>query len=446
MEDLSIDYFAALSACPHEEIEQLLLLPELDERNSSNVSTDQALQYLNAIVTLSPAFQESNTVPAASAASSLAEKISEAQTTKQSSKLFTNIRNAVSILAPSARHEISFSGILPKLNSISNNPHAQVEFLQCCILASQYRYARKTFDSLFGLGHVPGDSSNSKNTELYLRYHYLRGIIYYNCDEITSAVTEWNICISAPSHAMSHIILKAWKKMVLAKCFMTQFDDEEEMKMAKKDLKDHILSFPTGTSTAISKFLNGGTSKGKDVEEYKKLVGKFVQNELDSFLKVSTSTNGADTKLINLLQEDEHMGMVKRLVPVMLWRKFRNVSKIYTSIPWEKLAKVLGVGQNECVEFLMEAAMKQSLDGSCLEFRAPVEFTLDDEEGIVYFDVKEKEQDLEGRIENCMKLAQRVQDLDVALVSSSKYQMKLQKNCSEEKRATEPSRSVVELS
>lgn len=233
--------------------------------------------------------------------------------------------------------------------------------------------------------------------------------------------------------------------MILAKCLMSQYDDEEEM--ATNNLKDFILSLPNGTSTAITRYFNGGTSDVKDVEEYKKLVGKFVQNELNSFLKISASSdNAVGSKLFSLLQEDGHMGMVKRLMPVMRWRKFRSISKIYTSIPWEKLARVLGLGQNRCMEFLMEAAIKQSSGGSCQRYRAPVDFTLDDEEGIVYFDAEEKEQDLEGRIEKCMSLAKRVKALDVALVSSSKYQINVRKKSREEKRETEPSRSVVEIS
>jgi len=86
MESLSGEYFGALylacplvlepstqhvpwKKCPLEEIDQLLSLPNLHSSSSSNssssnsnsnessISTEQAIQYLNAVVSLSPTFQ-----------------------------------------------------------------------------------------------------------------------------------------------------------------------------------------------------------------------------------------------------------------------------------------------------------------------------------------------------------------------------------------------------
>jgi hypothetical protein len=518
MESLSAEYFGALySACPPEEIDQLLSLPDLHSSSSSNsnessITTEQAIQYLNAVVSLSPTFQLANGTATSSSArqqssSSNNTATSATITTKpaasSSSKLFANVRNAVAILAINARHEISSSGILSKLKSIaSDNPHAQVEFLQCCILASHYRYARNTFplNQSLQLQLQPQSfvqaqgSSNSNNsntnsngtihTELFLRYHYLRGIIYYASDEITEAIAEWNKCIAAPAHAMSEIIACAWKKMILGKCLMLQYDDEEEICNckgasvsvdAKVSLMEHLMKLPNGTSAAVSRFFKKGASRADDIEEYQKFVERFVQNDLTSFMEelnsenVNNSAAGSDGaagsgKWMQVLQEDGHLGMVNRLIPVMRWRQFRSLSKIYTAIPLEKLSHILGLGQGQgrgqggCSEFLMEAAMKQNLHPNpdpvgpakgwnCTStYRAPVEFTFDDEEGVVYFDVEGKEEDLEGRIEKCMALAKRVKDLDVALASSSKYQMNVHKNGGEGKKgAAETGRSVVEL-
>ena len=290
--------------------------------------------------------------------------------------------------------------------------------------------------------------------------------------------------------------------MILGKCLMLQYDDEEEISNckgvggsasasasasasvsasvsidAKVSLMEHLMKLPNGTSAYVSWFFKKGASRADDIEEYQKFVERFVENDLTSFMEemnlenVNNSAGGGaaaaaaatagSSKWMQVLQEDGHLGMVRRLIPVMRWRQFRSVSKIYTAIPLEKLSHVLGLGQDQgqggCSEFLMEAAMKQNLlpnpgpgpvkGWNCTStYRAPVEFTLDDEEGVVYFDVEGKEEDLEGRIEKCMALAKRVKDLDVALASSSKYQMNVHKNGGDGKKgAAETGRSVVEL-
>jgi len=334
------------------------------------------------------------------------------------------------------------------------------------------------------------NSNSTIQTELFLRYHYLRGIIYYASDEITKAIAEWNKCIAAPSHAMSEIISSAWKKMILGKCLMLQYDDEEEIcnckgigvKISSSSLLvEYLLKLPNGTSAAVSRFFKKGASRADEIDEYQKFVERFVENDFTSFMEEMNLENvnesggadgaagaGAGSKWMQVLQQDGHVGMVKRLIPVMRWRQFRSVSKIYSAIPLEKLSHVLGFGQEQgqgqqvqggCSEFLMEAAMKQNLRPSpslgpdsakgwncTCAYRAPVEFTLDDEEGVAYFDMEGKEENLEGRIEKCMALAKRVKDLDVALASSSKYQMHIHKNGGEGKKgAAETGRSVVEL-
>ncbi len=538
IDSLSPIYFETLSRCSDQEADRLLTAPDFsDSEFASRVTPTQAHDYLNAIVSLSPTALSSSasTLPSALSAAARSLPFSEsvaaassASPTKTGSvsstsiKLFVNIRNAAGILAssPTTRHQISTCGIIPKLN-IRNNPYAHVEFLQCCILASQYRYAQRHFHKYTNLDDgsesasanntgvsnfqiVSGESS-SKKTELFLRYHYLRGVIFFASNDVQSAISEWNHCISAPSMTVSQITVDAWKKMVLAKCQLFQYDDEEEMvhgngkKFSGASAGDgmkgagtkgagtpcatvyklvkFVTTLPKGTSHVVSRFFNvssGGVSSGgmlshsqsREAEgsnardsliRYHEVLNMFFKNDLQILnlldassgrAEASTETNAERSATPNLFEEDCNVGMIKQLVPIMRWRKLRSIAKIYSAIPLAKLAAKLSLSAEDCVQFLLQVALRQEKDGAS-KFRATIDFTVDDERGVIYFDEESEsgELHLEGNIEKCMALAKRVKDLDVAMASSAKFQVNALKSVGEKdaKGENNDSRSVIEI-
>jgi len=516
LEPLSPEYFHALSTFPAQEADLLLIAPDFSDATfASRVAPAQALDYLNAIVSLSPPALSSSAVSAASASESqaAASRTRTGSLSSDSVKLFLNIRNAAAILAasPTTRHQISTCGIIPKLN-IPNNPYAHVEFLQCCILASQYRYAHRHFHTYGSKGSdnasasVPNfqintEGSNTKSTELFLRYHYLRGIILYACNDIQSAISEWNHCLSAPSMVVSQIAVDAYKKMVLAKCLACQYDDEEEMvngssgsgsssnsmkggiSVSVYKLVEYVAAMPKGTSNVVKRFFNvssggGITASSREregegvrdsLEKYHDLLNMFFKNDFqilnvlggddqDSGAGAGAGADvsaGADADAgidlkPNVFQEDGNTGMIKQLVPIMRWRKLRSIAKIYSVIPLPKLSAKLKLGQQDCVQFLIQVALRQDTDGES-KFRALIEFTVDDETDVIYFDEEGNggELQLEGKIEKCMALAKRVKDLDVAMASSAKYQVNVLKSVGEKDAkggGNNDSRSVIEIS
>ena len=509
-EPLSQEYFQALTNCSlQEDLELLLVFPDFsDALFTSTISPAQVLDYLNAIVTLSPPALSlcsasssaihydsggdilSSIANSASGAATGTSSSAETIATNTANNLFLNIRNAVAILASEAscRHQISTCGILPKLNN-PNNLCAYVEFLQCCILAGQYRYAHRSFviNSLSSFIEVSTSGTNNRNTELFLRYHYLRGVIYYACEDISSAISEWNHCLGTPCVKVSQISVDAWKKMVLAKCLTCQFDDEEEIVLDKKvktninsnnarerdtnsplkrKLVEHVFALPNGVSNNVKRYFStDGTSVGmvssaatdreKDarectVESYHYLVEKFFSNDLEHFsasklfaqapaseglsdyLNVDVNaTSTINQMMSNTFHSDGNVGMIKRLIPTMMWRRLRTIGKIYNVIPLVKLSAKLCLSELDCIQFLIQVALRQDADES--NIRVPIEFTVDEQAGVIYFDEEGSggEQKIENNIEKCMALAKRVKDLDIALASSSKYQVNVLKSAVE---------------
>jgi len=245
--------------------------------NVARITKSQAVLLLNTIVSQSPSFAFTN------------NNVSDHQTVvvppPPPVQLLTNIRNLCKILALSQeRHSISSSGILSKLQQSCQlycvNPILYIEFLDCCLLAGQYHYARKYMDQLdhhpwsssssssskedsssgivtgtgSGTGSGSGTGTRSTNTTVYphivtsvqggdgeytptlvfARYHYIRGMVYYACDELSSAIVEWGHCLEIPCSMVGgskdktlHVILCTWKKWVLAKCLLCQYDEDE---------------------------------------------------------------------------------------------------------------------------------------------------------------------------------------------------------------------------
>lgn len=267
--------------------------------------------------------------------------------------------------------------------------------------------------------------------------------------------------------------------MLLARCLLFQLDDEEELVMGaaasnktgftggqgqaaaaaatfqsppsntrlrrgvggkggtgEGAMMEYLCALPHGASQATSRYFKNETA---DINIYRQVIKKFVRNELQDALNVRLE-NGDSVH--QFLQQDGNLGMFKRLIPIARWRKLRVLSKVYDVIPLEKLAKQLGLDQSQCKEFLAQVGLKQSAGST----RVPIEMSIDEEAEVIYFDVDEKEEDLSGKIEQCMALAKRVKDLDIAMATSHNYRSNLAKSAMLEKGKEGGSRSVINIS
>lgn len=532
---LSPAYFALLnqisstaaSLGSKEKIANLLLASDIPDLLSTSATPSQAYQYLLSIpkdMNMEP-FNFQDVLP----------------------NIILNIRCACENLATKARAKITQSGILLKLAKLSSggDPHLQmisslnvsspssdtkedatisstdarktnnnsqsgdvhVEFLQICIMASQYHFARLHFRHFITFNSEEkiytnqeeeeplesGDTSNVsrpkssmnalpliQNVETYLRYRYLRGIIYYALDEIHAAVQEWNLCISTPAKGTSHIVVEAYKKLILAKALLfLQHTDAKEKKAYKGDTigttavdstsqmdTSVILGLPNGTSICVSRKLKSMTLG--DMKIYSKIANAIEEGDESKLQKLvdSVSTNEDDENLENLNGEsnnqyilEDNRGMAKRLIGMMKLKKLRNIAMVYDKIPLSRLATKMGMSSvEECLKFLIQVGMKQcsivsaQSSSECrVPIYSPVKFSIDEERQVVYFDdhnddVPDK---LEQGIGDCIQLARRVKHLDMLMVSSKKYQAHVKKNELEKKHHTkgkEHVRSIVDAS
>lgn len=179
---------------------------------------------------------------------------------------------------------------------------------------------------------------------------------------------------------------------------------------------------------------------------YDELVSHFIKCDVKAFT-ASVSSNES------IFSFDGNIDLVNKLKGVMDHRSVRNISRIYSTISVSKFVDLLGLRPNtETISKEEEIAMTQSIL-SAIAFRqacynssstnichVPIPFSIDVENAIVYFDDSDDSNDdasgekasdgadkvhaqeeLSKRIEQCMDLAKRVTELDIAAATSEKY-------------------------
>mmetsp|Transcript_13225 Transcript_13225/g.15381 ORF Transcript_13225/g.15381 Transcript_13225/m.15381 type:complete len:348 (-) Transcript_13225:518-1561(-) len=147
--------------------------------------------------------------------------------------------------------------VLPTSTSSSSSSNsftqAHVEFLQCCILASQYSFASKF------LNEYPIHNFNKKNisTENVLRYFYFKGIVHIGNQDYKSAVAAFSFCLAVPTKGIvSLITIEARKKIILAKCFLLfDYNFEEEAEERGRGSSASILAARASSSSSSTPWI-----------------------------------------------------------------------------------------------------------------------------------------------------------------------------------------------
>jgi len=378
----------------------------------------------------------------------------------------------------SPRSAISESGILPALaRLIPSPPHtlcsAQVELMQCALLAGQYRYVRRL---------VLGDDvwprpTGGTGIQQVLRYFYYRGMIHLALDEWSLAIRCFWTCVTVPSEVVSAITICAWKKLVLCRCLMlpvgattakgmqTSSFGSTSSGQVQKEMVPEILSPPSAASTQVARFFSIGIStktptmssmpmatEGNNsnsasqgpmgqsaivnygVRPYSELVTAFWNGDRATFATVKRDNESIWT-------DDGNLGMIHRLEKDLLNRHVYHLSRIYSVIPLAQLSEELQLP----VEDVRVLLLKMSYGGMTVDI---------DAEGWVEFPNEDRLRGEEGAgnlvesMGEIMTLANQIRRLDVAIATTPRYQHLTRKekgDSSSSGRASGGPRGVAEL-
>lgn len=270
----------------------------------------------------------------------------------------------------------------------------------CLSMLVPYRYAAAFADKNPVYSVKPERYAIS--VKQYLRYFYFLGMIYCGCgDRWTDAVKSFNICITAPSQIVSAITVAAYKKCL----FVSLLRDNKKVKLSEC------------TSAAVSRFISSTSDFG--LKEYHKLVDAFLSDEVSKYSELMTDHS-------ELLTSDGNYGLAQQVLDEFQPKRVRKLARVYEVISLSKLADKLSLPgrEREAERLIMRMVSNDRLSAF-----------IDQEEGTVHFftgqDTDQITEDdaleLTSRTTQCIELAKRMKELDIALSTTAKYQGKIMK-------------------
>lgn len=323
--------------------------------------------------------------------------------------------------ACSHRSVISQSGILGALayqannspsstseNNITGNNNeggltvAAVEFLQCALLAGQYRYAARMLHNDWPR------PERRMDVAWVLRYYYLRGCIHVGCDDYDTAIRCFLTTLSIPSDVISQIAIDAWKKMVLCKALVAT-----TMTTTTVQPKQPVsVSPPSAASNSVSRFFQNATDALTNPSPQQQQQQDEATGSVSKYVALVRAPDRAQFKELKikysaLWEADRNTGLVERLGTALEHSFIRHQASIYSVLPLSKLASDLGMEDPQ-----ETVCMLSRVDG--------IQFQLQDE--WVVFDLEEDIPMPTPNLRQLMELAERVRQLDVNVASSAKYQ------------------------
>jgi hypothetical protein len=294
------------------------------------------------------------------------------------------------------RSIISSSGILSVFSVLYDRSISAltVEFIQCALLAEQYRYVARIISDDWPL---PGKGTSA---ELVLRYCYLRGLLHIGCDDLKLAVRCFWTVLSVPCDCVSVIAVDAWKKMIVAKSML---------------LRDSVpyptvVATPTGVSNAISRFF-APQSTCSDPEA---TASEDSSVHISAYLDLAKAAHAgagrefAKVRSLNaqIWDADGNSGLVAQLASEVLHRQVIQLAHVFKLLPLSKMSAELETSEEVARKILKQiAALKYRETAGMIEFETRSEFPMMTEDAT-----------------SLTNLAELVRKLDVSTAKSSKYQ------------------------
>ena len=331
------------------------------------------------------------------------------------------------------------------LNQPNELQQASTEFLQCAILAEQYRYASRLIQDTWPR---PSESSSVKQV---LRYYYLRGMVHLGCNDFTMAHRCFWTCLSIPAENVSKIMLEAWKKLLLVQCLLyhpktdsvrAAFQSPKSMPTCMTRLLSSYketskLQSPTPQQqqqqqpeqtqqqeleaeellqqTNPERFMQRRQQKlaTETVVRYMEFAESFYKSEKETFQNLMESHQAA-------ILEDGNLGLLQQCLSQLVRNQVIQLSRMYSVVPISKVASLLKITDESLVPTVL------------LESKVPCQIQGD---GMVVFQDDDSTDSSQALVDMAewMHIIEKVQKLDVAVMTSPRYHALVQKEVSGKK-------------
>jgi len=229
-----------------------------------------------------------------------------------------------------------------------------------------------------------------------LLYYYYGGCIYTALKNFDRALFFFEVCVTTPTAAVSHIMLEAYKKYLLVGLLV----HGDKPKASKEN-----LALPKYTSPVVGKFLKPLCTA------YNEVVNSYTSNN-------SAELRNTVTKYQETFSQDNNLGLVRQVVSSQTRSNIRRLTRTFITLSLSDLAHRVGLSSPALVEAEL---VKMIQSGS-------IHATISHQDGMVRFDRKQENYSspvmlrlLEDQVTAAMALDSQVTGLEEEIMVSSAY-------------------------
>ncbi|ELT89416.1 hypothetical protein CAPTEDRAFT_130389 [Capitella teleta] len=227
----------------------------------------------------------------------------------------------------------------------------------------------------------------------FLQYYYYGGMIYLALKKLDRALYFFEIAVTTPSMAVSHIMLESYKKYLLVALI----------------LHGKIPSLPKYTSHVVVKYIK------PLVQPYNDLATAYATNQ-------PTELRNMVTKHQDIYNRDNNMGLVKQCVTSIFKKNIQRLTKTFMTLSLTDMAnRVQLAGPREAEKYVLHMIE----DGEIFA-------TINQRDGMVSFhDNPEKFNSvgmflkIDEEIQKCISLDAKLRDMDREISVNPHFVMKV---------------------
>uniref|UniRef100_A0A182NJ47 COP9 signalosome complex subunit 3 n=1 Tax=Anopheles dirus TaxID=7168 RepID=A0A182NJ47_9DIPT len=175
------------------------------------------------------------------------------------------------------------------------------DLCQLCLCAKVFNPAIRVLD--IDIAAIATTDDNYADTKYFLLYYYYGGMIYAAVKNYERALYFFEVAVSTPALAMSHIMLESYKKYILVSLI----------------LHGKVLPIPKYSSQVITRFMKPLSHAYHDLSiAYNTSLADEVRNVVNKF---------RDT-----FQRDTNMGLVKQVVASLYKKNIQRLTKTFLTL------------------------------------------------------------------------------------------------------------------
>ncbi|XP_017772366.1 PREDICTED: COP9 signalosome complex subunit 3 [Nicrophorus vespilloides] len=264
------------------------------------------------------------------------------------------------------------------------------DFCQLSLVAKCFKETLKVLD-IDITGMCQENTQNGPfDAKYYLLYYYYGGMIYLAVRNLERALYFFEVCITTPALAVSHIMMEAYRKYILVSLLSY----------------GKVQMIPKYTAQVVTRFI-------KPISQpYHDLANAYASNK-------SVELSAVVAKNAEVYTRDRNMGLVNQVVAMMHKKNIQRLTKTFLTLSLGDVASRVGLESPSDAEIIILHMIE---DGQ-------IYATINQKDGMVVFrdepEKYKKYMKLEAQLISCMELDRQILAMDEEIQVNPQYVKKV---------------------